>query len=64
MTANNQYGIVQGRLIQSPPDELQWFPQNYWESEFFIAASLEVKYIELIAERAHNPKNPIWTDDF
>ena len=63
MTANNQYGIVQGRLIQSPPDELQWFPQNYWESEFFIAASLEIKYIELIAERAHNPKNPIWTDD-
>ena len=30
-------GIVQGRLIQSPPGELQWFPQDDWEKEFFIA---------------------------
>ncbi|QWD62354.1 sugar phosphate isomerase/epimerase [Polynucleobacter sp. MWH-UH25E] len=58
-----RYGIVQGRLIQAPPGELQWFPQQYWESEFFLASSLGIDYIELIAERQFNPGNPLWTDD-
>jgi len=62
---NNQlskinYGIVQGRLIKSPNNQLQWFPQPYWESEFLIAGSLGFSYIELIAERRYNPNNPIW----
>ena len=58
-----RFGMVQGRLIQAPPGQLQWFPQNYWASEFFVAASLGIDYIELIAERNHNPDNPLWTDD-
>ena len=58
----SEFGIVQGRLIQSPKGCLQWFPQKYWESEFFIASSLGYNYIELIAERENNPDNPIWTD--
>jgi L-ribulose-5-phosphate 3-epimerase len=57
-----RFGIVQGRLIQSPPGQLQWFPQDYWESEFFIASALGIDYIELIAERNHNPVNPLWSD--
>jgi len=57
-----RFGIVQGRLIQSPPGHLQWFPQDCWESEFFIASALGLDYIELIAERNHNPNNPIWND--
>ncbi len=57
-----RFGIVQGRLVQSPPGELQWFPQRYWESEFFIAGALGIDYIELIAERNHNPGNPLWLD--
>ncbi len=56
------YGAVQGRLIQSPPGELQWFPQENWESEFFLANALGFSYIELIAEEQHNELNPIWTD--
>ena len=56
-------GIVQGRLIQSPKDKLQWFPQEYWESEFFLASALAYNYIELIVERQHNKNNPIWTDE-
>lgn len=56
-----RFGMVQGRLIQSPPGQLQWFPQEYWESEYFLAASLGIDYIELIAERNHNPNNPLWT---
>jgi hexulose-6-phosphate isomerase len=58
-----RFGMVQGRLIQSPPGELQWFPQEFWESEFFIAPALGVDYIELIAERNHNPANPVWSDE-
>jgi len=58
-----RFGIVQGRLIQSPPGHLQWFPQDFWESEFFLAKSLNIDYIELISERFHNPSNPIWIDE-
>lgn len=63
MTHPLRFGMVQGRLIQSPPGELQWFPQDFWESEFFIAQALGVDYIELIAERNHNPTNPVWSDE-
>jgi len=55
-------GIVQGRLIKSPPGKLQWFPQEDWEKEFYIASAIGIENIELIAERVHNEKNPIWTD--
>ena len=56
------FGMVQGRLTQSPPGYLQWFPQDRWQDEFNTAASIGVNYIELIAEVQHNPENPIWTD--
>jgi sugar phosphate isomerase/epimerase len=62
-SADLMLGIVQGRLIQSPEDCLQWFPQEYWESEFFLATVLGYQYIELIAETQHNKNNPIWTDE-
>ena len=55
-------GIVQGRLIKSPPGELQWFPQDAWDKEFYIASAIGIENIELIAERVHNEKNPIWSD--
>lgn len=54
------FGIVQGRLSNPPNNELQWFPQKNWDKEFEIASKLGFKYIELIAERQHNPNNPIW----
>lgn len=60
---NLRFGMVQGRLIQSPPGKLQWFPQEFWEAEFLLARTLGVDYIELIAERDHNPKNPLWSDE-
>ena len=44
---NLRTGIVQGRLIQSPANELQWFPQEFWEAEFFIAGTIGINYIEL-----------------
>lgn len=59
---NLEFGIVQGRLIQSPPGQLQWFPKGRWEEEFHLAAESGIHYIELIAERNHNKENPIWSD--
>lgn len=58
-----EFGIVQGRLIQSPEGCLQWFPQEHWDSEFFLASALGFNYIELIAERQHNKNNPIWSNE-
>ena len=60
--SSNRFGIVQGRLTQSPPGCLQWFPQDSWQTEFDTASKIGIDYIELIAEVQHNPKNPIWTD--
>lgn len=58
-----RFGIVQGRLTQSPPGRVQWFPQDEWQAEFSLAAECGIDYVELIAERHHNPSNPLWTDD-
>lgn len=57
-----RFGIVQGRLTQSPPGCLQWFPQSEWREEFLTAAKLGVDFIELIAEVQHNVDNPIWSE--
>lgn len=56
------FGIVQGRLIQSPPNELQWFPGDKWFDEFVIAEKIGIKFIELLAEREFNKKNPLWSE--
>lgn len=58
-----RFGMVQGRLTQSPPGCLQWFPQEDWREEFNAASKIGVDYIELIAEVQHNANNPIWTDE-
>ena len=63
MSTNIRFGMVQGRLTQSPPDCLQWFPQKSWQKEFSTASDLGIDYIELIAEVQHNTENPIWTDE-
>tara|TARA_B100001564_G_C20558354_1_gene632533 strand:+ start:134 stop:949 length:816 start_codon:yes stop_codon:yes gene_type:complete len=62
MDDNLKFGIIQGRLTNSPPDCLQWFPQKEWQDEFRKASELGINFIELIAEINHNPNNPIWTD--
>ena len=61
MSKNIEFGIIQGRLTQSPPNCLQWFPNNNWEDEFSSASKLNIDFIELIAEISHNPENPIWS---
>ena len=63
MDNNLKFGIIQGRLINSPPGCLQWFPQKEWRDEFQKASELGINFIELISEINHNPDNPIWTDE-
>ncbi len=62
MNSSAKLGIVQGRLTQSPPGCLQWFPQKEWPDEFRIAADIGIDFIELIAETDYNHDNPIWND--
>ena len=59
MKNNIRFGMVQGRLTQSPPGCLQWFPNDHWKDEFIIASDLGIDYIELIAETKYNSNNPI-----
>jgi CMP-N,N'-diacetyllegionaminic acid synthase len=54
-------GILQGRLSPSPTGALQNFPAD-WNSEFDVARSAGLGTIELLVEREHNPRNPIWTE--
>jgi len=56
------YGFSQGRLSTPPGDQLQWFPQEKWRTEFFNAGNLGCSFIELLIERERNPLNPIWSD--
>lgn len=58
-----RFGSVQGRLVPSPPGELQWFPQARWKDEFALAREVGIDFIELIAERRDNPDNPLWSED-
>ena len=48
------FGVVQGRLVQSPNGELQCFPGNLWPDEFVIARENGIKFIELLAFNSIN----------
>jgi predicted xylose isomerase-like sugar epimerase len=55
-----QIGIMQGRLLDGPKScDLDWFPEDDWEREFFIAKSLGFSFIELVIDRGTSSKNPI-----
>jgi sugar phosphate isomerase/epimerase len=55
------YGFSQGRLTVPPKGELQWFPQDDWQLEFFNAGILGCSFIELLIERQKNESNPLWS---
>ena len=50
MQNNTRFGMVQGRLTQSPPGCLQWYPQESWQQEFDTAKDIGIDYIELIVD--------------
>ncbi len=55
----NIFGISQGRLTES--DQLQRFPYEAWQMEFYTAPSIGLSFIELLTERDFNKNNPVWT---
>ena len=54
-------GIMQGRLIDPPGNQLDWFPKDNWRDEFFLAKESNLDFIELVAEKVYNKENPIWS---
>ena len=58
-----KFGISQGRLVSNSKGLLQHFPQENWQEEFKIASSINLSFIELLAERKFNPNNPLWSED-
>ncbi|MFH0855087.1 MAG: sugar phosphate isomerase/epimerase family protein [Candidatus Omnitrophota bacterium] len=61
MMKKHSFGIVQGRLTPSPRGRLQCFPRDNWRKEFRDASLLGYNFIEMIADRRFNPKNPLWS---
>jgi L-ribulose-5-phosphate 3-epimerase len=57
-----KFGFIQGRMTKSKSKNiLQFFPQKNWEKEISEANSYGFKFIEYIAERNMNYKNPVWS---
>ncbi len=57
------FGCSQGRLVIPFNGQLQCFPKDSWQKEFEICSECGLNFIELLAERKHNPLNPLWSDD-
>ena len=55
-----KFGVSQGRLTES--EELQRFPSEAWQLEFYNASELGLSFIELLAEREYNEENPLWSE--
>ena len=56
---NQKFGISQGRLTES--EQLQKFPSEDWQAEFYNAQKVGINFIELLTEREFNKDNPVWS---
>lgn len=53
-------GIMQGRLTNSSQNfDLDWFPFESWEKEFYAAAQLGYDNIELVLDKHCDARNPL-----
>ena len=55
----NKIGFMQGRLSPMIRNKLQAFPFAYWQKEFEIANSLNIKLMEWTIDNFQFEKNPI-----
>jgi sugar phosphate isomerase/epimerase len=53
---------MQGRLVPSTTGHLDSSPGPRWRDEFRIAGARCLHHIELVAERARDVRNPIWSE--
>jgi L-ribulose-5-phosphate 3-epimerase UlaE len=60
---NNRFGIIQGRLIKPPRNDLlQFFPSN-WIDEINIAKTFKFGFIEFFKDRDVNQVCPFFTNE-
>ena len=59
---NNNFGIMQGRLLPKFKGQYQAHPVGYWHEEYKIANELSIKYIEFIFDLYLYQHNPIFSD--
>ena len=57
----NNLGVMQGRLLPKYEGKYQAHPRDYWEDEFNIAASFNLKHIEFILDYEGYELNPLMT---
>ncbi|MEG1876544.1 MAG: sugar phosphate isomerase/epimerase [Lachnospiraceae bacterium] len=56
-------GIMQGRLTPRKGREIQFFPFDNWENEFYLAKNLGLDEIEWIFDWENYEENPLWTSN-
>ena len=63
MIDNHKLGVMQGRLVPKYNGRYQAHPVNYWQDEFFIAASHNLDCIEFILDYDLFETNPLMSSD-
>ena len=59
---NNNFGVMQGRLLPKFKDQYQSHPLGYWQKEYDIASKLFLKNIEFIFDLYLYNENPIYSN--
>ena len=59
---NNNFGIMQGRLLPKFKGQYQSHPIGNWHKEYAIASNLSLKNIEFIFDLNLYHKNPIFSE--
>jgi L-ribulose-5-phosphate 3-epimerase len=58
---SNNLGVMQGRLLPKYKGRYQAHPCGYWEEEFKLASSFNLKHIEFILDHDDYELNPLMT---
>lgn len=60
---NRKIGFMQGRLSDQVEGKIQAFPWQSWETEFPVAATLDLHLVEWTLDQDRLSKNPLMTED-
>ena len=55
MNFESKIGFMQGRLVKSIGNQIQYFPKDYWENEFPIAEKIGFRKMEWVFDDYNNP---------
>ncbi len=57
----NNLGFMQGRLLPTKNNKIQFFPEKNWKKEFYLANKVGLKHMEWTLDYKNLYKNPIFT---